>query len=250
MASSHPRRPPLPQTAASLPRFLRRRNSLTQITTTQRNAEELSSYQKKIFPIDSHVGIAIAGLTSDARVLSNFMKQQTLGHRMAYGRDMPLRSLVGMIGEKAQINTQHYGKRPYGVGLLVAGVDDKGPHLFEFQPSGMTEEMVAFAIGARSQMARTYLERNVAQFADCDREQLIKHGLRALKESLVQDRELTVDNTSVGVVGVETTKDGVKKVDPFKGYDGQEVKAWIDAVGDDKEAGGEAEGGGDMDVDP
>lgn len=228
---------------------MRRRNSLTQITTTQRNAEELSSYQKKIFPIDSHVGIAIAGLTSDARVLSNFMKQQTLGHRMTYGRDMPLRSLVGMIGEKAQINTQHYGKRPYGVGLLVAGVDDKGPHLFEFQPSGMTEEMVAFAIGARSQMARTYLERNVAQFADCNREELIKHGLRALKESLVQDRELTVDNTSVGVVGVETTKDGVKQVDPFKGYDGQEVKAWIDAVGDDKETGGVAEAGGDMDVD-
>lgn len=211
----------------------------------QRNAEELSSYQKKLFPIDSHVGIAIAGLTSDARVLSNFMKQQCLGHRLTYGRDMPLRSLVEMIGEKAQINTQHYGKRPYGVGLLVAGVDDKGPHLFEFQPSGMTEEMVAFAIGARSQMARTYLERNVGNFVDCDREQLIKHGLRALKESLVQDRELTVENTSVGVVGVEMSKDGVKKVDPFKVYDGQDVKAWIDAVGDDKEGGGEAEGEGE-----
>lgn len=173
------------------------------------------------------------------------MKQQCLGHRLTYGRDMPLRSLVEMIGEKAQINTQHYGKRPYGVGLLVAGVDDKGPHLFEFQPSGMTEEMVAFAIGARSQMARTYLERNVGNFVGCDREQLIKHGLRALKESLVQDRELTVENTSVGVVGVETTKDGVKQVDPFKVYDGQDVKAWIDAVGDDKEGGGEAEGEGE-----
>lgn len=212
---------------------------------TQRNAEELSSYQKKLFPIDSHVGIAIAGLTSDARVLSNFMKQQCLGHRLTYGRDMPLRSLVEMIGEKAQINTQHYGKRPYGVGLLVAGVDDKGPHLFEFQPSGMTEEMVAFAIGARSQMARTYLERNVGTFVGCDREQLIMHGLKALKESLVQDRELTVENTSVGVVGVSTSKDGVKQVDPFKVYDGQDVKAWIDAVGDDKEGGGEAEGEGE-----
>lgn len=174
-------------------------------------------------------------------MLSNFMKQQCLGHRLTYGRDMPLRSLVEMIGEKAQINTQHYGKRPYGVGLLVAGVDDKGPHLFEFQPSGLTEEMVAFAIGARSQMARTYLERNVDKFVGCDREQLIKHGLRALKESLVQDRELTVENTSVGVVGVSTSKDGVKQVDPFKVYDGQDVKAWIDAVGDDKEGGGEAE---------
>lgn len=174
-------------------------------------------------------------------MLSNFMKQQSLGHRLTYGRDMPIRSLVEMIGEKAQINTQHYGKRPYGVGLLVAGVDDKGPHLFEFQPSGMTEEMVAFAIGARSQMARTYLEKNVDKFVDCDSEELIRHGLRALKESLVQDRELTVDNTSVGIVGVELSKSGVKKVNPFKVYDGQDVKVWIDAVGDDKEGGGEGE---------
>ncbi|KAG8158832.1 hypothetical protein KVR01_011275 [Diaporthe batatas] len=211
----------------------------------KRNAEELSSYQKKLFPIDSHVGIAIAGLTSDARVLSNFMKQQCLGHRLTYGRDMPLRSLVEMIGEKAQINTQHYGKRPYGVGLLVAGVDDKGPHLFEFQPSGLTEEMVAFAIGARSQMARTYLERHIDDFEKCDSEQLIQHGLKALKESLVQDRELTVENTSVGVVGVKRTEDGIKKVEPFKVYDGQDVKAWIDLVADDKEGGGDGEGEGE-----
>lgn len=183
------------------------------------------------------------------------MKQQCLGHRLTYGRDMPLRSLVEMIGEKAQINTQHYGKRPYGVGLLVAGVDDKGPHLFEFQPSGMCEEMVAFAIGGRSQMARTYLEKNLDKFESCGREELIHHGLRALKESLVQDRELTVENTSVGVVGVELSKEGVKTVDPFKVFDGQDVKAWIDAVADDKEAAGEEEAeagataGEGMDVD-
>ncbi|KAG6356714.1 hypothetical protein INS49_014588 [Diaporthe citri] len=214
------------------------------LVAIKRNAEELSSYQKKLFPIDSHVGIAIAGLTSDARVLSNFMKQQCLGHRLTYGRDMPLRSLVEMIGEKAQINTQHYGKRPYGVGLLVAGVDDKGPHLFEFQPSGLTEEMVAFAIGARSQMARTYLERHIDEFEKCDSEQLIQHGLKALKESLVQDRELTVENTSVGVVGVKR-EDGIKKVEPFKVHDGQDVKAWIDSVADDKEGGGDGEGEGE-----
>lgn len=154
---------------------------------------------------------------------------------------MPLRSLVEMIGDKAQTNTQHLGKRPYGVGLLVAGVDDKGPHLFEFQPSGLCEEMSAFAIGGRSQMARTYLEKNLDQFESAGREELIKHGLRALKESLVQDRELTVENTSVGVVGIETSKDGIKKVDPFKVYDGQDVKSWIDAVADDKEGGGDEE---------
>ena len=215
------------------------------LRSPQRNAEELSSYQKKLFSVDEHAGIAIAGLTSDARVLSNFMKQQCLGHRLTYGRAMPLRSLVDMIGEKAQINTQMYGKRPYGVGLLVAGVDERGPHLFEFQPSGMTEEMVAFAIGARSQMARTYLERNIDSFADCSREERIQHGLKALKESLVQDKELTVENTSVAIMGAQT--DPKKGIEPFKLYDGFEAKEWIDSVADNQ--GGEDGEGEGMEVD-
>jgi len=207
----------------------------------KRNAEELSSYQKKLFVVDEHCGLAIAGLTSDARVLSNFMKQQCLGHRLTYGRALPIRSLVDMIGEKAQINTQMYGKRPYGVGLLVAGVDEKGPHLFEFQPSGMTEKMQAFAIGARSQMARTYLERNLDKFADASREELVKHGLSALKESLVQDKELTLENTSIGLAGAKTSE---KKLETFKLYDEFEVKGWLDSV--NESAGG---GEGEMEVD-
>lgn len=170
------------------------------------------------------------------------MKQQCLGHRLTYGRAMPIRNLVSMIADKAQINTQVYGKRPYGVGLLIAGVDETGPHLFEFQPSGMTEEMTAFAIGARSQMARTYLERNVESFADCSREELVKHGLKALRESLSQDKELTVENTSVGLVGAKT--EGQKGIETFKLYEDFEVKGWIDSVGENQ--GGEA---GGMDVD-
>ena len=150
---------------------------------------------------------------------------------------MPLESLVSLIGDKAQLNTQHYGRRPYGVGLLVAGCDETGPHLFEFQPSGMTQEMVASAIGARSQMARTYLEKNAEKFVDAKRDELVQHGLRALKETLVQDRELTVENTSVGVVGLA---EGGKKIgEAFKVYDGVQVKDWINAVGDDQGDGDE-----------
>ncbi|KAH6715085.1 nucleophile aminohydrolase [Leptodontidium sp. MPI-SDFR-AT-0119] len=214
------------------------------LVALKRNAEELSSYQKKIIAIDEHLGVALAGLASDARVLSNYMKQQSLSSRLTYGRAIPLERIVSSIGDRAQTNTQHYGKRPYGVGLLIAGVDETGPHLFEFQPSGMTQEMVACAIGARSQMARTYLERNLESFADCGREELVKHGLRALKESLAQDKELTVENCSVGVVGVR--KDGDKAIEGFKLFDGQEVKQWVDLVADGAEG---AEGEEGMEVD-
>ena len=171
------------------------------------------------------------------------MKQQSLSSRLTYGRAIPISRLVSLIGDRAQTNTQHYGKRPYGVGLLVAGVDESGPHLFEFQPSGMTQEMVACAIGARSQMARTYLERNLETFENAGREELIKHGLRALKESLAQDKELTVENCSVGVVGIKG--EGKKSIENFKLYDGQEVQPWVDLVAD----GNDGAEGESMEVD-
>ncbi|EEH16785.1 hypothetical protein PABG_06872 [Paracoccidioides brasiliensis Pb03] len=209
------------------------------LVALKRNAEELSSYQKKIIPIDQHMGIAIAGLASDARVLSNFMKQQSLASKMTYGRPIPLENIVDRVGERAQTNTQHYGKRPYGVGLLVAGVDDAGPHLYEFQPSGMTHEMVAYAIGARSQMARTYLERHLEEFDGCGRDELIRHGLKALKESLSQDKELTVDNTTVGIVGVG---EGKGKVEAFKLYEGLDVGVFLEnASNEGTQGGGEGE---------
>ncbi|OBT58464.1 20S proteasome subunit alpha 6 [Pseudogymnoascus sp. 24MN13] len=198
----------------------------------ERNAEELSSYQKKVIAIDSHFGLGLAGLASDARLLSNFLKSQSLSSRLTYGRT----------------NTQHYGKRPYGVGLIVVGVDETGPHLFEFQPSGLTQEMVACAIGARSQMARTYLERNADEFADASREELVSHGLKALKESLAQDKDLTVENTSIGIVGIAPK--GSQDIEPFKLYDGQEVKVWIEAAAEGKDDEAEAEAPTEtMDVD-
>lgn len=165
------------------------------------------------------------------------MKQQSLSSKMTYGRTIPVERIVNQIGDRAQTNTQHYGKRPYGVGLLVAGVDDLGPHLFEFSPSGLTQEMLACAIGARSQMARTYLERHLDKFADCNREELIKHALQALKESLAQDKELTIDNTSLAVIGL-SEKDGKKKLEGFKLYDGPDIGPLLDASLD--QSGGDA----------
>jgi 20S proteasome subunit alpha 6 len=214
----------------------------------QRNAEELSSYQKKVIGLDDHLGLALAGLASDARVLSNFMKQQALASKMTYGRPIPVERIVDMIGDRAQTNTQHYGKRPYGVGLLVAGIDELGPHLFEFQPSGMTQEMLACAIGARSQMARTYLERHLDELVDCGRDELIKHGLLALKESLSQDKELTVDNTSLGVIGM-IMKDGKRKLEPFKLFDGQEIAPLLEAALESAGTSGEETAGEAMDTD-
>lgn len=171
------------------------------LLTLKRSTGELASYQKKLIRIDDHIGVAIAGLTSDARVLSDFMRQQAMSSKMIYARPIPVNRAVNAISDKAQYNTQMYGRRPYGVGFLVAGYDETGPHLFEFSPSGVTYEYYAMAIGARSQSAKTYLERHFEEFADSSLDELIMHGLNALRDTLQQDKELSTLNTSIATVG-------------------------------------------------
>lgn len=115
---------------------------------------------------------------------SNFMRQQAMSSKMAFNRPVPVNRLVSAIADsmyetlnshsfltssflEAQVNTQEYGRRPYGVGFLVIGQDKSGPHLYEFSPSGNSYEYYAMSIGARSQSAKTYLEKHYESFADC-----------------------------------------------------------------------------------
>ncbi|KAE9405957.1 N-terminal nucleophile aminohydrolase [Gymnopus androsaceus JB14] len=195
----------------------------------KRSTGELASYQQKMFRIDDHVGIAIAGLTSDARVLSNFMRQQAMSSKMAFNRPVPVNRLVSAIADKAQVNTQEYGRRPYGVGFLVIGQDQSGPHLYEFSPSGNSYEYYAMSIGARSQSAKTYLEKHYESFADCSLEDLIKHGLHALRETLQQDKDLNVNNTSVGIVGPPSKHEKTTSVN-FRILEGETIQPFLDTM--------------------
>lgn len=204
----------------------------------QRNAEELGSYQKKIIPVDEHLGIALAGLAPDARVLSNFLREQAMSQRMIFNRPLSLEKASNLLADKAQKNTQSYGGRPYGVGLLVAGYDETGAHLFEFQPSGSVLEYVGAAIGARSQAGRTYLERNFESYSNATKEELIVHGLNALRDTLAQDKELNSKNTSVAVVGKDTN---------FTLYDDDDVQQWLDRLDSTSNARTSGGNGGDDD---
>lgn len=48
------------------------------------------------------------------------------------------------------------------------------------------------AVGARSQSARTYLEKHLNEFLSSDRDELVKHGLRALRDTLPNEVDLSV----------------------------------------------------------
>lgn len=228
-----------------------RSNKHAILLALKRSTGELASYQQKMFRIDDHVGIAIAGLTSDARVLSNFMRQQAMASRMTFNRPIPVNRLVAAIADKAQVNTQEYGRRPYGVGFLVVGQDQSGPHLYEFSPSGTSYEYYAISIGARNQSAKTYLEKHFEAFADCSLEELIKHGLHALRETLQQDKELTIHNTSIGIIGPAGENETGVRDGSFRILEGEAINVYLQSMTakeTDAPAAPAATQGGDEDV--
>ena len=61
------------------------------------------------------------------------------------------------------------------------------------------------AIGARSQAARTYLEKHFESFGDLSKDELIKHALLALRETLGTGSELTSSNAAVAFVSADDT---------------------------------------------
>mmetsp|Transcript_5853 Transcript_5853/g.14882 ORF Transcript_5853/g.14882 Transcript_5853/m.14882 type:complete len:264 (-) Transcript_5853:88-879(-) len=198
------------------------------LASLKRAPSELSAYQKKTFQIDDHVGITISGLTADARTLSRFMQTECMNHKYAFDVPLPVSRLVSTVGNRLQRSTIGYGRRPFGVGILVAGHDARGPAIYQVEPSSNFFSCKAQAIGARSQSARTYLERNLDKFPESSVEQLVQHSLRALRDCLPAEVELNDKNTCLSIVGPDR---------PFTTWHGEELQAYLDAIDGDLEGG-------------
>mmetsp|Transcript_18549 Transcript_18549/g.62156 ORF Transcript_18549/g.62156 Transcript_18549/m.62156 type:complete len:252 (+) Transcript_18549:92-847(+) len=173
------------------------------LASVKKSSNELSSHQKKIFKVDDHMGIAISGLVPDGRVLAKYMRAECLNYRYMYDGPLQVGRLVAQVADKSQLGTQRAGHRPYGVGLLVAGHDQTGPHIYQTCPSGNFWEYHAFSIGARSQAARTYLERRFESFEDLPLDELVVHSLLALRETLAAGTSLTTGNVAIGYASAD-----------------------------------------------
>ena len=190
----------------------------------KRSPDELAAYQEKLFKIDDHMAISISGLTADARFLCKHMRTECLNHKFVYGGTLQTGRLVNQIADMHQRCTQdasYKRGRPFGVGLLVIGYDKTGPHVYQTCPSANYYEYKSQAIGARSQSAKTYLERHFETFEGLGLDELVAHGLRAV-EGAAGDKDLDEFNTGIAYVGEGQT---LKICTP------EEVRVHLDAAG-------------------
>ena len=102
---------------------------------------------EKIWQIDEHIGATASGILSDARVLIDRAQLKAQQNRVTYDSEIDTLTIVKDMCDLKQICTQSGGLRPFGVSILVAGIDDHTPRLFETDPIGIFFQYRATAIG-------------------------------------------------------------------------------------------------------
>jgi proteasome alpha subunit len=158
------------------------RNNESVVFAVEKKSSELQEVigSEKIFKIDDHVGVAIAGLTADARVLVDRARVQAQVNLLNYDEKITVKDSTLNICEYLQLFTQNAGVRPFGVSLLIAGIDPDGKtSLFLTDPSGAMWGYKAFAIGSGATEARAFLEEHYKE--DISDEELKLLPVRTLK---------------------------------------------------------------------
>jgi proteasome alpha subunit len=102
---------------------------------------------EKIWKIDDHIGATASGIISDARVLIERAQVIAQQHRVTYDTAIDIISIVRDIANLKQVTTQSGGYRPFGVSVLIAGVDNGKPKLYETDPTGIYFQYKATVIG-------------------------------------------------------------------------------------------------------
>lgn len=104
---------------------------------------------EKIFQIDDHVCVAVAGITSDANTLIVKLRHEAQHYTYRFGEPIPIEQLVISMCDLKQSYTQHGGLRPFGVSFLFVGYDKNyGFQLYQSDPAGNYAGWRAHAIGS------------------------------------------------------------------------------------------------------
>lgn len=147
---------------------------------------------KKTYQIDDHITVASSGSLADARELIDIARIKAQVNRITYNQPISVSSLTKHLVDRKHMVTQYAGVRPYGVGLLIGGIDETGSRLYETEPSGTMIEWKAQAIGRGAEKARRILNKEYKDNMD------IKTGLKLLLKALkAGEKDATSENIEV-----------------------------------------------------
>jgi len=168
----------------------------------------------KIFQVDEHIGAAIIGLGSDARVLIDQARIDAQSNKLTYDEPIDVEAATQKICDTQQTYTQHGGGRPFGVAMILGGVDKTGPRVFGTHPSGNYMRYKATAVGAGTETVLPILKEMYRE--DLTLEEGVKLAVKCLVKAL-QARELPL-RVKIAVIPVATKKWDMLSDEAVKGY--------------------------------
>ena len=122
----------------------------------------------KMFQVDDHVGAVGAGYIPDARIQVDSARVMAQSNRLIYDEPVDIEAIAKRIADLNQQYTQYAGVRPFGVSLIIAGVDESGPVVYLADPTGTYSGFQAISIGQGSDQVNDYLEKNYSSDLSLD----------------------------------------------------------------------------------
>ena len=161
---------------------------------------------KKIYKIDDHLAMTIAGSLADAQRTVDILTANAQLYKLSMGRPLSISSAARLIANLL------FSSR-FATQVLVGGVDNTGPHVFSIDPLGSLTEEKCVATGSGSPIAYGILEDRYKE--DVSVKEFLPIIVKAVNSAMKRDAA-SGDSFNVAVVDEkgyqELTDEGKKKL--------------------------------------
>lgn len=166
----------------------------------KKKKSNLIKYADKIYKVDNHLGIASSGFVADARVLVDAARVKAQQHKLVYDEPISVQGISKFIADRIQTYTQYAGVRPYGVSLLIGGLSNGSPKIYQTDPSGVLIECKARAIGKEEDKVNSLLEKEFKE------DMSFKNALELMIKSLSIEGKSSKEEYVINIVDKEGYK--------------------------------------------
>jgi proteasome alpha subunit len=156
----------------------------------------------KIYEIDSHIISSVAGIISDARILIEKAQVLSQQHRINYDSPIEPELIAKEISGVKQQFSQYGGARPFGVSMMIAGIDKGKPRLYTSDVTGNYLSYYANAIGENDEKIKSILRSKYK--IDLTIKKGIKLALDIFKE--VQGSRFDIERFELSYIKIEDEK--------------------------------------------
>lgn len=167
----------------------------------------------KIENITDNIGMVYSGMGPDYRLLVRQARKMAQNYTLTYNESIPTSQLVQRVAGVMQEYTQSGGVRPFGVSLLICGMEPSHNHngemiplLFQCDPSGAYFAWKATAMGKNAVNGKTFLEKRYGE--DLELDDAVHTAILTLKEGF--EGQMNENNIEVGICD----QNGFRRLDP------------------------------------